>query len=201
MEMQSDLVKRSSAFVSEALLPLSSFYAFHNLEHTKGVVRAASIIGRASQLTAVQLETVTIAAWFHDVAYCHGARGHEERSASVAKKMLATWGVSSKMMEDVNWAILSTKLPQSPRCLIDMVLCDADLAHLGSKQYERYASKLKTEFERQGLEFKTEIAWRQFNSEFIKRHRYFTAYGKTILEGRKKINLRKFDKTLAHAAT
>ena len=196
MKSQSDLLQRSSQFVSAALLPLIDFYAFHNLEHTKGVVRAARAIARASKLTAGQLDVVIIAAWFHDVGYCHGARAHEERSATIARTMLGNWGANGKLIEEVCRAVLATKLPQNPHCIIDMVLCDADLAHLASNQYQLHASRLRTEFEAQGHEVVTEAAWNQLNIEFMKRHRYFTDYGKTIMEGRKKINLKKLGTSL-----
>jgi predicted metal-dependent HD superfamily phosphohydrolase len=75
---------------------ISSSHIFQTLGHTKQVVRAARTIGRASKVTGEPLTTVMIAAWFHDLGYVDGARPHEERSASIAAKMLATGGRIAK---------------------------------------------------------------------------------------------------------
>ena len=147
MEQQLYQLKRSSAFVSATLMPLSALYKFHSLEHTRGVVRAARIIGRASQLTAEQLDAVMIAAWFHDIGYVDGVDGHEERSASIAAKMLTVWVATGKKIADVSRSILATRFPQNPNDILGMVLCDADLSHLASARYGVHMSNLRKEQE------------------------------------------------------
>ena len=109
MEGRSYLLKRSMEFASSALARISASYTFHTLEHTKQVVRAAEIIGRASKFSPQQLDTTLIAAWFHDVGYVDGAERHEERSSSIAVKMLTTWGANTKMIADVSRSILATR--------------------------------------------------------------------------------------------
>ena len=124
MEGRSYLLKRSMEFASSALARISASYTFHTLEHTKQVVRAAEIIGRASKFSPQQLDTALIAAWFHDVGYVDGAERHEERSSSIAVKMLTTWGANTKMIADVSRSILATSFCKIRRmCLAGFVRC------------------------------------------------------------------------------
>ena len=197
MEDQSYLLKPSAEFASTTLARISPSYSFHALKHTKQVVRAAGIIGRASRLSTQQLHTVLIAAWFHDVGYVNGAERHEERSCSIAVKILTTWGANTKMIADVSRAILATQLPQKPKDVIGKVLCDADLSYLASAQYELHVSNLGKELEAtRGIRLDDQRIWSQRNIEFLKTHRYFTDYGNDILDRRKKVNLNRMIRQL-----
>ena len=191
-EERSHLLKQSAGYVSSMLSGVTAPYTFHTLEHTKYVVSAAGIIGRASKLSAQQLDTVLIAAWFHDVGYADGAKGHEERSSSIAMKMLTTWGADVKMVTDVSRAILATRHPQHPADLPGKVLCDADHSYLASAQYELHLFNRNKEFDATlGITLNDQRLWHQRNIDFLISHRYFTDYGNDILGRRKKINLTK----------
>ena len=201
MEWRSSLLKRSMEFASSALARISASYTFHTLDHTKQVVRAAGIIGRASKFSPQQLDTVLIAAWFHDVGYVDGAERHEERSSSIAVKMLTTWGANTKMIADVSRSILPARLPQNPKDVLGWVLCDANLSYLASAQYELHVSKLGKELEAtRGIRLDDQRIWCQRKIEFLKAHRYFTEYGNDILDRRKKVNLRQ-DATVTGTST
>jgi hypothetical protein len=64
METELYLLNQWRKFVANKLAELPSLFTFHIFEHTKEVVKAARIIGRACQLPAEQLDTVLIAAGF-----------------------------------------------------------------------------------------------------------------------------------------
>jgi len=170
---------------------------FRTLGHTKQVVRASRTIGRASKLTGEPLDTVTIAAWFHDLGHVDGVRHHEERSASIAAKMLATWGANSKIIEDVSRCVRATKLPQNPKDILSMILCDAVVSQLVSPGDGIRASWLRTEQEASpDCKLEGQHVWYQRNIEFLNKHQYFTEYGKEILDRRKKIHLIKITQQL-----
>jgi predicted metal-dependent HD superfamily phosphohydrolase len=193
MTEPSSLQKLSKIFASAMLLrDLPATYSFHNLEHTQSVVRAARLIGRASQLSDEQLDIALIAAWFHDVGYVEGPYEHEQRSAAVAVRMLTHWGADKHKASAVFRTIIATKMPQCPTDIIGMVLCDADLAHLASKDYETKALKLWQELKTtRDIRLVSERSWLLLNIDFLKEHHYFTHYGKTILDARKKVTVNK----------
>jgi len=190
MEESLNLLKRSARFASVALAKIPSSCVFHTLQHTKQVVRAARIIGRASKLDSEQLNRVLIAAWFHDVGYDISGKGHEERSVSIAVRMLSEWGANSTITADVSRCIIAIRHPQDPKDILGMVLCDADLAHLGSPQYERDLLRHRNDHESAlGKRLESLNVWHKKNIDFLKAHHYFTEYGQDILDKRKKVNI------------
>ena len=84
-----------------------------------------------SPATGIELdrEAVELAAWFHDVIYEVGRDDNEERSADLARQLLA----SSPVREEVARLVLVTKTHKPAADDIDgAVLSDADLSMLGS---------------------------------------------------------------------
>jgi putative nucleotidyltransferase with HDIG domain len=83
--------------------------AFHDLEHTLSVARAAVDIGRASRLSATDLLLVEVAALFHDMGYAFTYAGHEERSARLARAFLRKQGQPAAFIRRVEALILATR--------------------------------------------------------------------------------------------
>ena len=108
---------------------------YHNLNHTLEVVEAAEIIGRGCKLNEDELEQVIIAAWFHDIGYYNGREDHELQSAELARSFLIKTSFPAYKIENVCSSILATKIPQSPKNLLEQVLCDADLYHLSTEKF------------------------------------------------------------------
>lgn len=195
--MKSSLIEQAQAFAEEKFRNLPEHFVYHNLEHTKEVVAAAELIGKASYLNPDQLETVSIAAWLHDVGYLSCCEDHEKLSAEEAAKLLTHWGAPSNKIEDVKRTILATTMPQKPVDKLGMVLCDADLYHLSQPGLETCGVKLRQEFETiKGMKFNSDEEWIQFNLNFLRAHEYFTDYGKMILQEGKKQNIKKLKKKL-----
>ncbi|MCZ8022608.1 MAG: DUF5706 domain-containing protein [Cyclobacteriaceae bacterium] len=195
--MKSSLIEQAQAFAEDKLRNLPEHFVYHNLEHTQEVVYAANLIGKASNLTPDQLETVAVAAWLHDVGYVNCCENHEKLSADEAVELLKNWGATESKIEEVKRTILATTMPQKPVDILGMVLCDADLYHLSQPGLETCGVKLRQEFETiKGMKFNTDEEWIQFNLNFLRAHEYFTEYGKMILHEGKKQNIKKLKKKL-----
>jgi predicted metal-dependent HD superfamily phosphohydrolase len=195
--MESELIQKAKAH-AETLFHDSAFSnrAFHNLNHTLDVVRAAEEIGVQSALNRDELESVIVAAWLHDIGYIDGAEDHELNASNKARELLKKWGASPKKVMEVTEAILSTTMPQQPRTLIGKVLCDADLYHLSTDQCQVKSGKLRQEWEAVGTKTMSEKEWLESNLEFMENHRYHTAYGQTILKQGKKKNVKQLRRLL-----
>jgi predicted metal-dependent HD superfamily phosphohydrolase len=195
--MESELVSKSRAF-AENLFRDKAFSerTFHNLEHTVDVVKAAQEIGQQTGLTDDELESVTIAAWLHDVGYLNGSEEHELKAAEKARALLSEWGASHKKIMEVTEAIMATRVPQQPRSLVGKVLCDADLYHLSTDECESKSTQLRNEWEATGDKVMQDKQWIEANLEFMENHRYHTPYGQTILQQGKKKNIKKIRKLL-----
>ncbi|WP_020532431.1 Pycsar system effector family protein [Flexithrix dorotheae] len=169
---------------------------YHNAEHTEEVVTAAIEIGNANGLNEEEMEILQLAAWFHDTGHSKRVNGHEEESQTIAENFLQSTSYPVEKLSRVKSAIKATKMPQSPQNLVEEVLCDADLAHLGKKGFMGKMASLRNEWHSLGsIDFNDE-EWYNYNLKFIDEHNYFTEYGKTNLQPRKKKNSKKIKKKL-----
>jgi predicted metal-dependent HD superfamily phosphohydrolase len=105
-------------------------FAYHNLSHTKEVVDAVRLIGTNSGLSDDDLESVLLAAWFHDIGYLMNYSGHETESIRITREFLTLHGVDEKRLNTILACIEATRIPQSPKNKLEEVICDADMYHL-----------------------------------------------------------------------
>ena len=157
-------------------------FIFHNFEHTQEVVKAAELIADYSQVPDDNRLPLLLACWFHDTGYSGGfAKDHEELSKNIAARFLAG-RVDAGVIEKVKGCILATKWPQTPTSLIEQIICDADLYHLGTEECIDKAKLLRKELNLLQDKKISKKEWRQMNIAFMQQHHYFTAYGRSILD-------------------
>jgi len=192
--MKSELLKQVEEFATSLLEHrLSEILYFHNLAHTYEVVAATIDIGKNCGLSEEELETVTIAAWFHDVGYCDIYKGHEQHSASIAAKFLGKSGTDQFRIEQIISCILATRMPQHPITLLEMIICDADFYHFSRTDYPQHEQALKKEWDLNLHLQYTEAQWNSLNAKMLKEHHYWTHYGKTVLQLKKEENIARLD--------
>ena len=155
-------------------LPINTVY--HNEVHTSYVVSAANEIGLSMNLSQEELETLLLAAWFHDAGYIEGAEGHEERSTVIADKFLTKTNFSKERIEKVNGLIRATKMPQAPANKLEKIICDADLAHMGRPGFMEESKLLRLEREELMGNIMSDLDWLKGTEKFLSQHQYFTNY-------------------------
>lgn len=160
---------------------------YHNLRHTKDVVHSANRIAKFSRISRDQLELLLLAAWFHDIGILDQYRNHEARSAVICSNFLKQHNYPLEKIKKIVQLIRSTKIPQKPTNLLERILCDADLSHIGKKGFNSRSMLLRYEWERMiGKKF-SEYEWIKTNFNFIKENKFRTFYAKSYFnEGRKK---------------
>lgn len=163
---------------------VSKQYVFHNIEHTAQVVSSARIIAQGYDLPAKELSLLTLAAWFHDTGYQEGPQEHEEKSCEIAAEYLEG-KIPSSEIQIIQDCIRATKMPQSPDTLIEEILCDADLSHLGLKTYWEMNSRLRQEFTLARQMILSDMEWVDFELKFLSEHEYYTPIAREIFNSRK----------------
>ncbi|MCG8305966.1 MAG: HD domain-containing protein [Cytophagales bacterium] len=161
---------------------------YHNIDHTLEVVDACVLIGSKCRISDKELETVVVAAWFHDTGYYLGCENHEEASVEIAQRYLAKEHVKQEVRRQIANCILATKIPQKPQNILEEILCDADLFHLSSEKFFEKSELLLRELTYQNIKI-TPDAWTKKSKEFVEAHKYHTPYGKKILYPLLKKNL------------
>jgi len=193
-----DYIHRAAEFARQQIKEqVSDQYVFHELLHTESVVQACLEIGKGMDCSSEELEILQLAAWFHDIGYSEGANGHETRSADTARDFLANLDYPKQKLEQVKSCILATKMPQTPQTKLECIICDADLSHLGHKNYWERSSLLRQEFTMVKQEILLEDEWIDREIQFLNNHSYHTEYAIKTLEDRKEKHIRQLIKQKA----
>ncbi len=184
------LLEKVEAYVSKFFEEnISEGYHFHDFQHIKNVVDSCYEISESYDLKEEDKISLILAAWFHDLGYFEGSDGHELRGANHAKEYLTAEKLDDSIVQNVYSAILATKMPQRPQTLIEKILCDADLSHLGKRNYWNRCGRLRYEMAEVQGRIMSELEWLDFEIEFLSQHDYFTKIASALYGRRKRKNL------------
>ncbi|HEY5970176.1 MAG TPA: Pycsar system effector family protein [Chitinophagaceae bacterium] len=168
---------------------------FHTLQHTQEVVAGCETMAEYYHLEDEDRFALLLAAWFHDTGYSGGqAAGHENLSIELATKFLNEHQVDQQVINKVVGCITATRLPQTPHTLIEQIICDADLFHLGTSDFKEKNKLLREELNDFGNLELSKKDWRKKNIEFLSKHTYFTSYAKENLAPLKQVYLQELSK-------
>ena len=172
----SDLMTDIEAYVERHIKEhVDARYVYHNFQHTCAVVEAATELAGFYELSAVERQTVLIAAWFHDTGYAGGWRDHEVRSADQAESYLRERGLGdARQYAAIRSAIMATSMPQQPQNLLDEIVADADLNHLGNSNYWDRCGRVRQEFALTREMLMSDQEWIDFELAFMLQHEYHT---------------------------
>jgi Uncharacterized protein conserved in bacteria len=171
-------------------------FIYHNLHHTEQVVENVVRIANHYQLSDQDFFIVVAASWFHDMGYFFDCTQHESRGASLANDFLSANGVSSEVIEQVKGCIMATKMPQNPEGLLQQIVCDADLFHLGSDRFKERNRLMRKEAEA-FIKHKIDKAdWRIKTIALFKAHHYHTEFCQQLLNAKKAENLAELESKL-----
>jgi len=166
-------------------------FTFHSFNHTREVVLHTELIAGNYELSEEDHTALILAAWFHDTGYSAGLKKmHEEESQKIAAEFLHKQNAPQSLIDKVKGCIIATRMPQSPSNLIEQIICDADLFHLGTKDFKEKNKMLRQEINSLEEEKIGKKEWVNLNIEFLDRHRYFTDYAREMLDPVKKSHLR-----------
>jgi predicted metal-dependent HD superfamily phosphohydrolase len=115
----------------------------HTVAHLHEMLDAIGLLAESG--LEFDREAVELAAWFHDAIYEIGRDDNEDRSAELARELLA----SSPMRDEVARLVLVTKTHNVTEDDVNgAVLSDADLSVLGSEalRYQAYAAAVRAEY-------------------------------------------------------
>ena len=175
MEVENSLLLDVEAFVTNFITEqVAKEYAFHDVDHTSNVVKSVKEIGKEMDLSDKELEILELAAWFHDTGYDKGSIDHEERSCKYAKEYLENHKYNEADLQKVLDGIRATKLPHNPKTVLEKIICDADLSHLGKSNYWDRCGRVRQELTITKKLMMSEQEWLDFELEFITSHEYKT---------------------------
>jgi putative nucleotidyltransferase with HDIG domain len=195
--MNNNILSKVKEFIGKTFREKGSSESYyHNFTHTAEVAKVAAEIADASGIDEEEKEAVLIAAWFHDIGHIEICEGHEDVGIEMATKFLKENIYPLEGIDKVVSLINATRMPRNPKNILEQIICDADLHHLGTNNYDLKAELFRNEIEAlQGCKV-PEVEWLRNNLKFLEQHKYFTDYAKNRFETQKNINYIKAEKKL-----
>lgn len=154
---------------------IPSHYSYHSLRHTLDVIEQCILIAKGESLSEEEIDTLKIAALFHDSGYIRARKEHEQHSAQIFTEYAQRYELSPKAQELVRNCILATRIPQSPKTLLEKVLCDADLDYLGREDFMEIGESLFQEMHACS-EIPNRESWNILQIKFLSTVCYHTSY-------------------------
>ncbi|OOQ59943.1 Pycsar system effector family protein [Mucilaginibacter pedocola] len=162
---------------------------YHDRQHTENMVNRAVEIANHYQVNDHDYFVVVASGWFHDTGYMVDINNHEEESAKLAETYLKNIGVHEEDIADIKGCIMATRMPQSPLSLLEKVICDADLYHLGTDDFFDTDKLLRKETETLHDKEISKQEWRLKSIAFLSAHQYHTDYCQVLLNTGKQHNI------------
>ncbi|MFM1971558.1 MAG: hypothetical protein RL185_240 [Bacteroidota bacterium] len=152
-------------------------YTYHTINHVRDVVVQSERIAKKEKINKEDIADLKLAAWLHDVGYIWEPGRHEGRGAEYATTVLNAMDFPAKKINKITGMIMATKIPQSPKNILEQIICDADLDYLGRNDYADNSLLLLQE-----LRLKKNISekdWLKIQDQFLSKHAYFTKTANT----------------------
>lgn len=153
---------------------LSTSLTYHNIDHTLDVTAQCLNIAKAEGITDKHIfNELHIASLYHDAGFLYVYVGHEEKGCEMAREQLPEFGISKISIENICAIIRATKMPQSPKNLLQQIMCDADLDYLGRDDFFTISDSLYKEV----IDYKivaNKKEWEKLQELFLQSHTYFT---------------------------
>jgi len=176
-------------------------FIYHNLDHTEQVVENVVKIASHYQLSDQDFFVVVAASWFHDIGYLFDCGRHEAKGVDLATSFLEEHKVDPDLIAQIKGCIMATMMPQRPEGLLQQIVCDADLFHLGSSSFKDRSKLMKREVEAFSGHKIDKADWNSKTISLFKAHHFHTEYCQTLLNSTKAINLAELEDKLINQPT
>lgn len=196
--METNIIyKQAEIYVKDLFNKLyNSKLVFHDLKHTENVVKRSEEIAVHYKLSNKEMLTLYVAAWFHDTGhlYTEGFHKHEEESVHIMKRFMHEYDDADKeLIPGIEACIMATKMPRNPINLLQEIICDADVYHLGTKDFKETNWKVFEEYNLRAEQI-SKHDWGIKSLEVLKDIHFYTSYCKGLLDEKRKANMKKLKK-------
>ncbi|GAA0894411.1 hypothetical protein GCM10009122_40920 [Fulvivirga kasyanovii] len=187
-----EIVNKAEEYVTNLFnddLPEKLLY--HNLAHTQEVAEIAQKLGEMSEIGKEDMEVLLLAAWFHDTGYIKKYNGHEAESVKYAEEFFKKQGYPEDKQQKVSKLIMSTVAGHEPQGLLEELIHDADMAHMGRKRFFRRGELLRVELENFQNTSYMELEWEKKQYSFLVNNIFYSEAGKEEYAKRRVKNIKK----------
>jgi uncharacterized protein len=168
--------------LSKLRAELSKQLGYHGIHHTLDVLKMAAEICQSEGIKGRDLQLVKTAALFHDAGFIKNKHaGHEAEGCLMVQDILPGFGYNKSDIETICGMIMATKIPQSPKTLLEEILCDADLDYLGRQDFFKIGNSLFQELQAYQI-LQDEQSWNRLQVGFLSAHKFHTRTNQKLRE-------------------
>ena len=172
MEGYNTLRKKSLKLLSTQL---SKDLCYHGIHHTLDVLKVVNQYIKREKVHAQDAKLLRIGALLHDIGFTVSYTDHELRSVEIATKLMSELDFSKEHIKTVNGLILSTRVPQKPKNILEKIICDSDLDYLGRSDFYSKSNLLFKELKTYS-NIESKLEWNKLQVKFLKAHKYHTKF-------------------------
>ncbi len=187
---QAPKIEQATQYALQSLeQDLPAYLTYHSFWHTwYGVLPAVERLAMMEGLPENQRLLARTAALYHDIGFVEQSQNHETVSARIAGEILPRFGYTTYQVQSIQSMIMATKLPQSPKTLLEQIVADADLDVLGREDFWARNQALRSEL---AVSCKpvTDSQWYANQLKFLQSHSYFTASAQKLRNVQKQRNI------------
>lgn len=187
MEVSKNLIEIEKVVEELFLVNDKPYLLYHNINHTRNVVKRAQEIAGVYALTDEELFVLQAAAWFHDTGHLFSNMAqHEEMSVQIMRIYLGD-KLDEPMLTSIGNCILATNIAVKPVSLIEKIICDADTYHFGTAEFRQTDPVVWREVEKRlgkTIERKEEKSL-----HLLQLHTFYTQYCVNLLSKGKQENM------------
>ncbi len=180
---------------------LSPKLTYHSFAHTlKDVVPSTKRLSVLEGVDGEECILLLTAAYFHDIGFVEQTENHEEIGVRMVGEVLPQFDYDRDQIEAIQSLIMATKLPQTPKSLLEEILLDADLDVLGRDDFLERSMELRAERAALGVP-STHVEWYTIQLQFLQTHRFWTKSARRLREKKKQENIGLLIKLIEQAQT
>jgi len=185
-----EIIKKASKFIKARLHSAGHpELVFHNLTHTRHLVRSAQQIAGLSNLSDEDMTILMASVWFRDIGFTDKIEFPFESGARIAGSFFNDLGVLSTRIERIKDLILFNPQHNEPGNLLEKIIADTETVYLGKRSFMRKNDLLRKETELTTKQTITKEAWFKQMIGSLERHRYHTLSANTFWTDQKLENL------------
>ncbi len=174
---------------------LPEFLYYHNYKHTIDVVNQAELIGYGEGVDDEAILLLKTAALFHDAGHTIGYDNHEYFGTQIARQYLPNFNYSESQIDKICNIIMATKLPPTPKTLLQKIICDSDLDYLGRSDFIPVSNTLYEELKAQN-KMGSLNDWNKIQVKFLSVHQFFTSTANNLREVNKQNQIDRIKKSI-----
>lgn len=154
---------------------LSKDLHYHGVHHTLDALNTCKVYLKHNSINAHDAKLLRLGVLLHDIGFTETNDEHEQKSAEIAKRLLDQYDFSNEDIDIIIGLILTTKVPQQPKTLLEKIICDVDLDYLGRSDFYAISNQLFQELK--ALHVLDDFdEWNKLQIRFLEAHRYHTDF-------------------------